>query len=90
MNWIEGLLSGRESLQRILFRSAALSGDVQSSYTFDVILSVPVPVPNSLLWMVKAGITNCWLVLLFNIFLLDVLYLHRRGLAINRFCQFFA
>ena len=51
----------------MLFGSAALSGDVRSSYTFDVILSVSVPVPNSLLWMSKAGITNSWPVLLFNV-----------------------
>ena len=51
----------------MLFRSATLSGDVRSSNTFDVILSVPVPAPNSLLWMSKAGITNSWLVLLPNV-----------------------
>ena len=31
---------------------------------FEVILSVPVPDPNSLLWMSNAGITSSWVVLL--------------------------
>ena len=51
----------------MLFRSTVLSGDVRSSYTCDAIISVPVPVPNSLLWISKASITNSWLVLLFHV-----------------------
>ena len=64
MNWIVGLLSGCEALHNIFFRIAALSGDVRSSYTLEVNLSLPVPDPNSLWWMSKAGMTNSCVVLL--------------------------
>ena len=64
MNWIAGLLSELEVLHGILLRIAALSGDVRSSYIFDVILSLPVPDPNSLLWISKAGMTSSCVVLL--------------------------
>ena len=58
MNCIVGLLSGWEALHRILLRTAAFSGDVRSSYTVDVILLLPIPDPNSLLCISKAGITS--------------------------------
>ena len=64
MNWIVGLLSGWEALHKMHFRIAALSGDVRSSYTLDVILSLPVPDPNFLLWISKAGMTNSCVILL--------------------------
>ena len=51
----------------MIFRSDVLSGDVQSLYTIHVILSVPVPVPTSLLWISKVVVINSWLVLLFNV-----------------------
>ena len=50
-------------MHRILFRMAALSGEVRISYTFDVIRSLPVPEPNSLLWMSNAGITSSCVVI---------------------------
>lgn len=67
MNWIIGLLSGYEALYIMIFRIAALSEDVQVLYTLEVILLFPVHVPNFLLWMSKAGITNSCLVLLFKV-----------------------
>ena len=46
MNWIVGLLSRWEALHRIIFRIAALSGEVWISYALEVILLFPVSVPN--------------------------------------------
>ena len=42
---------------------AALSGEVRILYTFDVIRSLLVPEPNSLLWMSNAGMTSSCVVI---------------------------
>ena len=54
-------------MHRILFRSAAFSEEMQISYMLEVILSLPIPVPNSLLWMSKVGIPYSCFVLLFKV-----------------------
>ena len=51
----------------MIFRSAALSEDVHISYMLKFIFSLPIPVPNSLLWMSKVGIPYSCLVLLFKV-----------------------
>ena len=51
-------MSGYDALHSILFRKAALSGEVRISYALDVILSFLVSEPNSLLWIPNDGITS--------------------------------
>ena len=48
MNWTVGRLSGYDALHNMLFSIAALSREVRISYMLEVILSFPVPIPNSL------------------------------------------